>query len=57
VALDASPDDDATGLMDGPPDVGSAELTECTSSLLGCPAVLSSRIEHEGEFAYYVTAA
>ena len=55
-ALDASPDDDAV-LWDGPPDMRPGELAERVAGALGCPVRLSSRIEAEGETAYYVTAA
>jgi hypothetical protein len=55
-ALDDSPDADAT-LLDGPADLAAAELAGRASALLGHPAALSSRIEVEGEYAYYVTPA
>jgi hypothetical protein len=56
-ALEASPDDDAVALLDGPPDLDSAELAVTVSVALGYPVVLSSRIDTEGEVAYYVTPA
>ena len=54
-ALDASPDDDAVALLDGPPDLHPGELLERVVGALGYPVWLSSRIETEGETAYYVT--
>ena len=57
VALDASPEDDAAALLDGPADLAAGELAARASDLLGFPAGLSSRIEAEGEYAYYVTPA
>ena len=53
-ALDASPDDDAV-LWDGPPDMHPGELLERVAGALGCPVWLSSRIEVEGESAYYAS--
>lgn len=44
-------------ILDGPADIGSAELAGGASGLLGHPVGLSPRIEVDGEFAYYVTPA
>ena len=56
VALDDSPDADAA-LLPGPADLAARELAGRASALLGYPAVLSSRLEVEGEYAYYGTPA
>ena len=56
-ALDASTEDEAAALLDGPPDPDVAELAATVSSLLGYPVGLSARIEVEDEIAYYVTPA
>lgn len=52
-ALDAFPDDEAV-LWDGPADMHPGDLLERVAGVLGCPVWLSSRIEAEGETAYYV---
>ena len=54
VALDGSPNDEAA-FLDGTPGIHPGELLERVSALLGCPVRLSSRIEVDGEVAYYVT--
>lgn len=54
VALDDSPEADAAGLMDGAPDVAAGDLAGFAAAVLGCPVRLSSRMEVDGEFAYYV---
>jgi hypothetical protein len=56
VALDASPDAESP-LLDRPADAGTEEIAGWASFLIGCPVELSSRIEVEGEYAYYVTPA
>ena len=56
-ARDVPPDADALALLDGRPDLGTGELAGFASGALGCPVLLSSRIECEGEYAYYVTPA
>ena len=55
-ALDGSPDDTAA-FLDGGPDLAAGELARNTSAVLGYPVELSSRIEVDGEVAYYVTPA
>ncbi len=52
-ALDGPPDDTAA-LLDGPPDMHPGDLLERVAGVLGCPVWLSSRIEVDGEVAYYV---
>lgn len=54
-ALDASTDDDAIALLDGPADPHPGELLERVAGVLGHPVWLSARIEVEDEVAYYVT--
>ena len=56
-ALDAPVGDDAAALFDGPPDAHPGELLERVAGALGRPAVLSPRIEAEGEVGYYVSPA
>jgi hypothetical protein len=55
VALDAHPDGGiSSGLTNG---ASGTELAGFAQSVLGCPVVLSSRFEVQGEAGYYVTPA
>jgi hypothetical protein len=56
VKLDSPPDADAA-ILDGLAGFTAADLAPGVAALLGCPVVLSARIEADGEFAYYVTPA
>jgi hypothetical protein len=38
-------------------DMNLEQLAACTSAALGCPAVLSTRVDVDGEIAFFVTPA